>query len=66
MTGILDPSFRYRPSFATDIRRTFARARREMRTAASDAAQEAAARALERARSVQRGEAADFGRNRPR
>ena len=29
MKHILDPAFRYRPSFATDVRETFARARRE-------------------------------------
>ena len=29
MKRILDPAFRYRPSFATDVRETFARARRE-------------------------------------
>jgi hypothetical protein len=27
MKRILDPSFRYKPSFATDLRRTFARIR---------------------------------------
>jgi hypothetical protein len=29
MTRILDPSFRYKPSFETDLRKTFARVRRE-------------------------------------
>ncbi len=29
MKRILDPSFRYRPSFATDLRKTFERVRRE-------------------------------------
>ena len=29
MKRILDPSFRYKPSFATDLRKTFARLRRE-------------------------------------
>jgi hypothetical protein len=29
MRRILDPAFRYRPSFATDVRETFAKARRE-------------------------------------
>ncbi len=29
MKRILDPAFRYRPSFATDVRETFAKARRE-------------------------------------
>jgi len=28
MKGIFDPSFRYTPSFATDVRRTFERIRR--------------------------------------
>jgi hypothetical protein len=28
MKGILDPSFRYTPSYATDVRRTFERIRR--------------------------------------
>jgi hypothetical protein len=31
MKSILDPSFRYVASHATDVRKTFARARREMR-----------------------------------
>jgi len=31
MKSILDPSFRYVPSSATDLRKTFARVRREMR-----------------------------------
>jgi hypothetical protein len=31
--SILDPTFRYTPSFSTDIRKTFARARRESRKA---------------------------------
>jgi hypothetical protein len=30
MKRILDPSFRYRPSFATDVRETFERIRREL------------------------------------
>jgi hypothetical protein len=29
MKRILDPSFRYRPNFATDLRKTFERVRRE-------------------------------------
>jgi hypothetical protein len=29
MKRILDPEFRYRPSYATDVRETFERARRE-------------------------------------
>ena len=31
MKSILDPSFRYVASHATDVRKTFARVRREMR-----------------------------------
>jgi hypothetical protein len=31
MKSILDPTFRYTPSAATDVRKTFARVRREMR-----------------------------------
>lgn len=31
MKSILDPTFRYVPSAQTDIRKTFARVRREMR-----------------------------------
>lgn len=31
MKSILDPSFRYTPSVQTDIRKTFARVRREQR-----------------------------------
>ena len=31
MKRILDPSFRYNPSFATDLRKTFARVRRDRR-----------------------------------
>ena len=34
MKSILDPSFRYTPSTQTDIRKTFARVRREQRLAA--------------------------------
>jgi hypothetical protein len=32
MKSILDPSFRYTASHATDLRKTFARVRREMKT----------------------------------
>ena len=31
MKSILDPSFRYTPSASTDLRKTFARVRRELR-----------------------------------
>ena len=34
MKSILDCSFRYRPSFATDVRKTFERVRREQQEAA--------------------------------
>ena len=34
MKSILDPSFRYVPSHATDVRRTFERIRREAETSA--------------------------------
>ena len=33
MKSILDPLFRYRPSFATDVRATFERIRREKKAA---------------------------------
>jgi len=36
MKSVLDPLFRYRPSFATDVRKTFERIRRE-KEAVSDA-----------------------------
>jgi hypothetical protein len=32
MKRILDSAFQYRPSFATDLRKTFARARREQQS----------------------------------
>ena len=35
MKSILDPSFRYTPSAETDIRKTFARIRREQRQASA-------------------------------
>jgi len=35
MKSILDPTFRYTPSVQTDIRKTFARIRREQRAAES-------------------------------
>ena len=34
--SILDPSFRYRPSHATDIRQTFERVREELKRAAPE------------------------------
>ncbi len=36
MKSLLDPSFRYTPSFSTDLKQTFARVRREMRQAQGD------------------------------
>ena len=38
MQSILDPTFRYTPSVETDIRRTFARIRRELRAPSAKAA----------------------------
>jgi hypothetical protein len=44
MKRILDSAFQYRPSFATDVRKTFERARREQRDERhAKAGQEAAA-----------------------
>ena len=36
MKSILDRSFLYRPSYATDVRATFERVRREMEAAAQE------------------------------
>lgn len=36
MKSILDPAFRYVPSTSTDLRKTFARVRREQRQAAEE------------------------------
>ncbi|MBV8030512.1 MAG: hypothetical protein JO035_03280 [Betaproteobacteria bacterium] len=36
MKHILDASFRYRPSFDTDVRRTFERVRRQQQTKGKD------------------------------
>ena len=38
MKSILDPSFRYVPSTSTDLRKTFARVRREMQRSAPQGA----------------------------
>jgi hypothetical protein len=38
MKSILDPSFKYVPSTATDVRKTFARVRRDMQKAQVQAA----------------------------
>lgn len=37
MKSILDPTFRYTPSVQTDVRKTFARIRRELRAQAANA-----------------------------
>ena len=36
MKPITDPTFRYQPSYATDLRKTFARLKREQRAATID------------------------------
>jgi len=36
MKSILDPTFRYVPSAATDVRKTFSRIRREMQKAGTE------------------------------
>jgi hypothetical protein len=50
MKSILDPTFRYTPSFCTDIRKTFARIREDLRRrgafGAKGAAQPASVTAL--------------------
>lgn len=43
MKSILDPTFRYVPSVQTDVRKTFARIRRELRAADSKIGAEAPA-----------------------
>lgn len=43
MKSILDPSFRYVPAAATDLRKTFARVRREQAKRAADAAPKSSA-----------------------
>jgi hypothetical protein len=53
MKSILDPSFRYTSSFDTDLRKTFARFRRDQRTGADRAAQ-ATAEALAKVSSIVR------------
>lgn len=40
MKHILDSSFRYRPSFDTDVRRTFEKARRQQHTKQTEQARE--------------------------
>lgn len=44
--SILDPSFRYVPSTSTDIRKTFARVRRQQRQAQADPPSPAPVRAV--------------------
>ena len=41
MKSVFDRSFRYTPSFGTDLKATFARVRRELRAQAEEAAAEA-------------------------
>ena len=43
MLSILDPTFRYTPSVETDIRKTFARIRRELRAQGTEGAKAAVA-----------------------
>ncbi|HTS22695.1 MAG TPA: hypothetical protein VMN79_12900 [Casimicrobiaceae bacterium] len=45
MKSILDPTFRYVPSVETDLRKTFARVRRELRAGAPRSNVEAASAA---------------------
>ena len=45
MKSILDPTFRYTPSVQTDVRKTFARIRRELRAQEARPAAETEARA---------------------
>jgi hypothetical protein len=45
MKSILDPTFRYTPSVQTDVRKTFARIRRELRAQDAKAGTEAENRA---------------------
>jgi hypothetical protein len=56
MKSILDPAFRYTPAAKTDLRKTFARIRREQRQAAveASAAEEQAKAAAEEAARVVR------------
>lgn len=44
MKSILDPTFQYTPSTSTDLRKTFARVRREMRKRERAAEAEASAK----------------------
>ena len=45
MKSILDPTFRYTPSVQTDVRKTFARIRRELRAQEAKAGSDAEIRA---------------------
>jgi len=45
MKSILDPTFRYTPSVQTDVRKTFARIRRELRAQEAKVGSEAEMRA---------------------
>jgi hypothetical protein len=59
MKSILDPTFRYTPSIQTDIRKTFARIRREQRIGCSS---EDLAHPLQRPQATVGGRAATRGR----
>ena len=45
---ITDPTFRYRPSYATDLRKTFSRLRRTRKTDAGDQPKDATVHVLRR------------------
>ena len=47
MKRILDPTFRYRPSFATNVRETFERVRREQQRTAGGQARVSAVKSLD-------------------
>jgi flagellar hook-basal body complex protein FliE len=51
MKSVFDPSFRYTPSFGTNLKATFARVRREQRQARAQA-EEAAAEVTEKVRPI--------------
>ena len=46
MKSILDPTFRYTPSVQTDVRKTFARIRRELRAQQAKEGTEGESRAI--------------------
>jgi hypothetical protein len=57
MKSILDPTFRYVPSVQTDVRKTFARIRRELRAADAKTGADAPAVANANVLSLQRRQA---------